>query len=76
MTTEEIIRPIITATYGDWSMSYALATDLASKIDAGSYEAGRREDMVQMTCWNWFSGGTTAEHVAEEIEQALQERTN
>jgi hypothetical protein len=24
-----------------------------------------------VTCWNWFSGGTTAESVAKKIEQEM-----
>lgn len=77
MSTEDTIRPILTKTYGDGSMPRALATHLAEKIDAWpdsgqpTYGAETREDMIRLTCWDWFSGGGTAEGVARQIEAAL-----
>jgi hypothetical protein len=74
--TRDVIAPILRDTYGKGSMVESLADHLAQKIDAhdGSQRySGSREDMVFRTCWDWFSGGSTAEAVAEEIEAALAE---
>lgn len=72
------IRPILGETYGDGSMVDALAIDLSERIERWndhpsqpSYEDRTREDMIFQTCWNWFSGGSTAESVAKQIEEAL-----
>lgn len=76
MTTQERIRPIIERTYGTNAKSEGLVKDLAEKID--NYEPtdpnearGGRENMILLTCWNWFSGGTIAENTARRIEQQL-----
>lgn len=80
MTTADVIRPILVETYGDGSMVHSLADHLAEKIDAWpekiqpNYYASTREDMILRTCWDWMSGGTTAEAVAAEIEDALRHR--
>jgi hypothetical protein len=75
--TASIIAPIVTKTYGDTDMATALVENLAEKIDdwprrRKHHSFRDREDMVRMTCWDWFSGGSTAECVAEDIEAALQ----
>lgn len=74
MSTLDVVLPIIESTYGRGSMPKALAEHLAEKIDAHSPSERyhySRETMIRDTCWNWFSGGSTAEHVAERIEAAL-----
>jgi len=75
MTTAEIIRPILTETYGDGSMVHSLADHLAERIDTWRLEPHRtgetREDMILRVCWDWMTGGDTAAYVAAEIEQAL-----
>jgi hypothetical protein len=76
--TASIIAPIVIDTYGDNVMAAALVERLAEKIDTWPdspqprYGSRTREDMVRLTCWDWFSGGSTAECVAEDIEAALQ----
>lgn len=76
-TIHAVIAPIITSTYGDTIMAREFAGHLANKINAWpdtptpSYGARSREDMVRLTCWDWFSGGGTATGVARRIEEAL-----
>lgn len=65
------VAPIIRETYGDTSMSRALTTCLVGKIDRGDFDSRGREHNVMLECWMWFSGGTTAERVAQRIEEAL-----
>lgn len=76
-TTIGRIQPIVFRIYGGGPMAQALANELAKKIDAWPdvpRRAGaRREDMVRMTCWNRFSGHTTAVGAAKRIEAALDE---
>jgi hypothetical protein len=73
MSTDDTIAPIIKSAYGDNGMSRALIVHLALKIDAWHDRpiGADREDMVRMTCWDWFGGGGTAAHVAQKIEAAL-----
>jgi hypothetical protein len=81
MSDEPTIRriwPIIVEAYGANAMSDSLAKHLAAKIDAWPdvkpmYGAETREEMIRHTCWNWFSGGSTAEYVAKRIEAVLEE---
>lgn len=70
-TTHNVIEPIILRTYGDNGMSRALVVHLAAKINDGDYDSRGREHMIMHICWDWFSGGTTAEAVAGEIEAQL-----
>lgn len=71
MSTENAIRPTIFRTYGDNGMSRALVVHLAERIDA--YGQGHdRPNMVMRICWDWFSGGDTADRASLEIEAALQ----
>jgi len=74
MSTQEIVAPIIKKTYGTGAMPIALIEHLASKIDQweddGYYR--NREDMIRQTCWNFFAGGDTAQHVAGQIESSLK----
>lgn len=74
-TTEDRIAPILFDTYGENNTTRALAADLAGRIDGYEFEENHRtrHDMIMLTCWNWFSGGGTAESVAERIEAALGE---
>lgn len=72
--TEDVIRPIILQTYGDNGVTRAMVVHLAERIDNydGHYdERGGREHMVMRVCWDWMTGGTTAESVARKIEDAL-----
>lgn len=65
------VRPIVLETYGRSGMATALVGHLAERIAA--YEGDDRERMVRDVCWNWFSGGTTAEGVARRIEASLND---
>lgn len=73
LTTAQIkerIAPILAKTYGDSPMCDGLADHLAEHLLAFAPGEKRRR-MVMNICWDWFSGGTTAEFVAGEIEEAL-----
>lgn len=78
MSTYEKILPIVTEIYGDGIMAEGLAKQLAEKVedfDPSEFDYHgdeQREDMIRLTCWNWFSGGGTAEIAAERIEEALR----
>jgi hypothetical protein len=74
VTTEDVIRPIVTSTYGKGGMVDALVTHLASVIDGRKWDSRGREFRVMVTCWDWFSGGTTADSVAQKIEAALNDQ--
>lgn len=71
------VAPILKLTYGEGVMVDALADELAKKLaawpdcDQPRYGAETREDMTRLMCWDWFSGGGTAEGVARKIEVAL-----
>lgn len=67
------IRPILIKTYGRGGMVDALANVLAEKIDAYDPQDDRdsRERMVMLVCWDWMTGGTTAQFCASDIERAL-----
>jgi len=71
MTTAEIVRPILYATYGKASMVDALLAELVRRIDADDWDRRGREHGIMLECWNWFSGGSTAASVAAKIEAAL-----
>ena len=70
----DTLRPIIERTYGKSPMAQALADHLAVKIM--DYDGDDRQRMILMTCWDWFSGGSTAEFVAERIEAELDGTTD
>jgi hypothetical protein len=71
--TREKVAPILHRTYGKGGMVDALADHLATQIDAYPTTPGTRsrQDIIMLTCWDWFSGGDTANHVAEQIEAVL-----
>lgn len=69
--TRQKIEPILRETYGKGAMCSALVDNLAAKIDAKDWDDRGREYMVHMMCWDWFSGGTTAENTARKIEAVL-----
>jgi hypothetical protein len=74
--TQAIITPILERTYGKGNMVDALAALLAARIDnwpnAPEYEKSRgREYIVMSICWDWMTGGDTAEYVAKKIEAVL-----
>lgn len=71
LSTLATVLPIITKTYGKGSMANALAAHLAEKIDRNDFDSRGREHGVMLTCWAWFSGGSTAESAARRIEEAL-----
>lgn len=75
MTTnaDAAITAIIEDTYGKAAMPKALAADLIKKLPTWDESDRDREYEIMLTCWNWFSGGSTAESVARRIEEALQE---
>jgi hypothetical protein len=74
-STLAIVKPILVKTYGAGSMTLALADHLAESIDnyipRWKSQGSNRESMIRETCWNWMTGGTTAERVARDIEAAL-----
>lgn len=71
----DIIRPIINGTYGKSEWIDAMIEDVAKTIEGDEQpNTGRsREDRIMLRCWDWMSGGTTAEYVARKIEAALVE---
>lgn len=76
--TEDLIRSLVVKTYGGGSMPLALSVELARKIDnyeprTDDLEDEDRERMIRDTCWNWFSGGGTANSLAAKIEALLVE---
>lgn len=70
---KQIIDPIIYETYGKGTMITSLVNILAKGIISGDYHYRTREDFILHTCWNFMTGGTTAEYVAKQIEQALRD---
>jgi len=75
VSTLDIIKPILASTYGHSAMTSALTWHLARKIDDWPQPDDldeNREHMIRLTCWTWFSGGTTAASVAARIESALR----
>lgn len=81
MSTLGIISPILHLAYGEGAMVHDLAIALTNKIDAwpdsagASYGEATREGMIRMTCWDWMSGGSTAEHVAKKKTSRLRRST-
>lgn len=69
-----IIEPIIRQTYGTSPMALALAGHLAEGVEANDFDSRGREYWLMVRCWDWFSGGTTADHVAQRIEAKLLAR--
>jgi len=65
------IKQIITETYGDTAWAHALADSLVERIPTLPPET--REATVRSICWDWMTGGTIAEGVAQRIEQVLSE---
>jgi hypothetical protein len=85
MTTEDLIRPIITGTYGDNGLSRAVVYELAERIDRWpdtiqpNYGSQNLRDLIMNVCWHTFTGGMTAEYVADSVMDmvdALKEREN
>jgi len=69
----EIIEPIILEVYGDTEFARSLATHLAQSLTVPERWERTREDTIRVICWNWFSGGSTAQYVAERIDGALKD---
>jgi hypothetical protein len=65
----DIVTTIIINVYGRNTMAKSLAYDLIEKMPG--WDKDDREHQIMQTCWNWFSGGSTAEAVAYKIEMAL-----
>ena len=74
--TFEIVTPILVRTYGRGGMVQGLAKHLAAKIDAQEWDSRGREYMIMRTCWDWMTGGSTADDVAKRIEAALEHPSN
>jgi hypothetical protein len=72
--TRDRIKPAIVRTYGASPMAHSLAAHLADRIDTWEprYPDETRENMIRETCWNWFSGGSTATIAARRVEEALK----
>lgn len=68
---DSIIRTVVTNRYGRNPMANGLADDLIEKIPG--WDKDDRERQIMLTCWNWFSGGSTAEVVAHQIKMGLFE---
>jgi len=66
----ERITTILQDTYGKSAMTNALAVVLANDIPTYGED---RERQVRDACWTFFSGGSTAEYVAHEIEHVLKQ---
>lgn len=73
MTTLDLIWPTISNTYGASSSSRAMAAELVRRIDAEDWDSRGREYMVMRICWDWMTGGGTAESAARQIERALEQ---
>jgi hypothetical protein len=72
----EIIQPIIIDVYGDTAMARALAENLAERVENADWRGlgdYNREDSIRNICWDWMTGGDTAQYTAERVERALQE---
>ena len=74
--TADKIREAVYEVYGKGAMADGLIEDLAKRIDAcepvvTEGDALRRSDTIFKTCWNWFSGGSTAELATQDIEESL-----
>lgn len=72
----EIIQPIIFDVYGDTAMARALAEHLAERVENTDWRketSYSREDSIRNVCWDWMTGGDTAQYVANRIEAALVE---
>ena len=78
-TTRDVITPILYRTYGKGKMVDSLADHLAAEIDAWAPDPRLRgtnldrETMIMRVCWDWMTGGSTAESVAREIDRAVFE---
>lgn len=72
MNEIEIIQPIIFDTYGESSATRALSWDILHRMEIPD-GARSREERIMHICWNWMTGGGTAEVVAGRIERALVE---
>lgn len=63
--------------YGDSKMVEGLADHLDEKIerfevrDPAYYGDNQLNDMIRETCWNWFSGGGTAQIAADRVEGVI-----
>lgn len=76
MTTFDIVRETLESIYGEGSFCQAGYEHIASKIDAWpdvkpSYQAENREEMIMHACWDFFTGGSTAQIAARRLEEAL-----
>lgn len=80
MTTLEIVQSVLEPIYGSGSFPQAGYQHIAKKVDAWpnckpSYHARDREQMILHTCWDFFTGGGTAEIAARRLEEALVSNT-
>jgi hypothetical protein len=73
MNTADIIRPILIETYGKGGLVEALVDNLADAIDHvwQNDERDELERSIMLSCWNWFTGGCTADMTATKIMEAL-----
>jgi hypothetical protein len=74
MDTYTAILPVVQRIYGAGDWTEAMTRELARRLDAKDWDSRGREYMVMMVCWDWMTGGTTAEHAAKEILVALDAR--
>jgi len=72
----EIIEPLVLEIYGDNVMSRGLVNHLIYLLEGEGktplYRWEEREDRIRLACWDWMTGGSTAEYAARRIETALQ----
>jgi hypothetical protein len=73
MGSTEAIEAIIYKTYGRGAYSESLVKHLAEKIADDAWGSRGREHTIMLICWDWMTGGSTAESVARQIELALTE---
>ena len=73
--TVEKILPALQESYGEGAMVTALAQhivqqwpNMVAEAEDGWHDL---QHSLRLTCWNWFSGGDTANLTADRILEAL-----
>lgn len=72
LATFELIWPIIRDTYGDTATTRVMTEELVRRIDTDKWDSRGREYGIMIICWDWMTGGTTAESTARKIVLALE----
>jgi hypothetical protein len=74
MDTYDTILPVVQRIYGAGDWTEALTRELARRLDLMDWDSRGREYMVMMICWDWMTGGSTADYASKEILTALDAR--